>query len=167
MIASTFGMKLPQSRKTSGLQASCCSGVPCANAWFGPMIDKARPSEEKSDEMLGLRLAVGRACKAYADQLKAKNPRDTQIRKLLSDGRKYVTYVTRFANDYQEAARRLLPELAGGDAEVTARPEPKTFAEAKNAAKDSIDQMQTANLLLKTLPGRIATLKSPERDSIG
>src|SRR4051794_5856684 len=64
-----------------------------------PMIDKARPSEEKSDEMLGLRLAVGRACKAYADQLKAKTPRDPQIRKLLSDGRKYVTYVTRFAND--------------------------------------------------------------------
>jgi len=111
-------------------------------------------------------MAVGRACKAYADQLKAKSPRDTQIRKLLSDGRKYVTFVTRFANDYQEAARRLLPELAGGDAEVATRPEPKSFAEAKNAAKDSIDSMQTANLLLKTLPGRIATLKSPEREEL-
>src|SRR5205814_8297607 len=103
------------------------------------MIDSARPSEERSDEMLAMRLAVAKACKAYADQLKAKNPRDPQIRKLLRDGRAIVTYLTRFANDYQEAARRLLPEFAGGDVETAARPDPKTFAEAKNAAKDAID----------------------------
>src|SRR5262245_15663908 len=132
------------------------------------LVDAARPSEERTDEMLAIRLAIGRGCKAYADQLRAKNPRDGQIRKLLADGRKYVTYVTRFASDYQEAARRLLPELAGGEVEVAGtRPQPKSFAEAKNAAKDAVDVMQTANLLVKSLPPRLASLKSQtERDAV-
>jgi hypothetical protein len=130
------------------------------------MIDAARASEERTDEMLGIRLAVARACKAYADQLKAKNPRDTQIRKLLADGRKYVTYVTRFPGEHQEAARRLMPEFGASDAEPAARPDPKTFVEAKDAAKSAIDSMQTANLLIKTLPSRIAITKSPEQDEL-
>lgn len=130
------------------------------------MVESARPSEERTDDMLLIRLTVAKACKAYADQLKAKNQRDPQIRKLLRDGRAYVTFLTRFPNDYQEAARRLLPEFAGGDVETAARPDPKTFAEAKNAAKDAIDGMQTANLLLKTLPARLATLKPADRNEL-
>jgi Tetratricopeptide repeat len=133
----------------------------------GKIIEAARPSEERSDEMVAMRMAVARACKAYADQLKAKNPRDAEIRRLMRTGRTYVTYLTKFPNDYQEAARRLLPEFVGGDAETaTARPDPKTFVDAKNAAKDAIDGMQTANLLLKTLPGRLATLKPAERGEV-
>ena len=101
-----------------------------------------------------LRLAVAKACKAYADQLKAKNPRDPQIRKLLSDGRKL-----------RHLCDAVSQRLSGSGPAAVARirrrrcrdrrrgPMPKTFAEAKNAAKDSIDGMQTANLLLKTLPG--------------
>src|SRR5205807_1653104 len=101
-------------------------------------------------------------CKAYAQQLKAKKPGDTQVRKLLTDGRKYVTYVTRFPSDYQEAARKLLPEFSGGDAEVAQRPEPKTFLDARTATKDALDAMQSAHLLERTLPSRIAASKSPE-----
>ncbi len=130
------------------------------------MIEAARPSEERSDELLSMRLAVARAAKAYADQLKAKNPRDAQIRKLVGDGRKYVTYLTRFSNDYQDAARRLLADLGTGDGEPGARPEPKTFADAKNAAKDAIDAMQTASLLVKSLPARIAATRPPEKANV-
>jgi len=127
------------------------------------MIDSARPSEERSDEMLAMRLVVAKACKAYADQLKAKNPKDAQIRRLLSDGRKYVTYVTRFPSEYQDSAKKLLSEFTGVDVESAARPEPKTFADAKNAAKDAIDAMQTATLLVKGLPSRIASVKGSDK----
>jgi hypothetical protein len=118
------------------------------------MVEAARPSEERADEMMAIRLAIARACKAYADQLKAKNPRDAEVRKLIAEGRKYVTYLTRFPSDYQDAARKLLPEFGTGDAEPGAKPEPKTFVEAKNAAKEAIETMQTASLLAKTAPTR-------------
>lgn len=118
------------------------------------MVDSARPSEDRTDEMMSIRLAIARASKAHADQLKAKNPRDGQIRKLIADGRKYVTYVTRFPGEYQDAARKLLPEFGTGDAEPGAKPEPKSFVEAKNAAKEAIETMQTASLLAKTAAGR-------------
>lgn len=131
-------------------------------------IESARPSEERTPEMLAVRLAVGRAAKAYADQLKAKNPSDPQVRRLLAEGRRFVSYVTRFPSEYQEAARKLLPEFAAGEAEGTPgqRPPPKTFAEARQAAKDAIDAMQTASLLVKALPGRIAATKPPEQDEL-
>jgi hypothetical protein len=74
-----------------------------------------------------------------------------------------VTYVTRFPSDFQEAARKLLPELVGGDVEAAARPEPKSFAEAKTAAKDAIDAMQTANLLVRTLPSRMSGASATEK----
>src|SRR5262249_31450140 len=66
----------------------------------------------------------------------------------------------------QDAARKLLPELVGGEVETASRPEPKTFIEAKTAAKDAIDAMQTANLLVRTLPSRMSGSKPPEREEL-
>lgn len=134
----------------------------------GKFVEEARPSEERTPEMLALRLAIGRAAKAYADQLKAKNPSDPQVRRLLAEGRRYVSYVTRFPSEYQETARKLLPEFAAGETQAAAgqRPPPKTFAEARQAAKDAIEAMQTASLLVKALPGRIAATKPPEQDEL-
>src|SRR5207237_1027136 len=127
------------------------------------MIDSARPGEDRTEEMLAMRLSVAKACKAYADQLKAKNSRDPEIRKTLTNGRKYVNYLTRFPNEYQDAARKLLSEFTGVEVEATARPDPKTFADAKNAAKEAIDAMQTNNLMVKSLPSQIASIKSSDK----
>jgi hypothetical protein len=126
----------------------------------GKLVDTARPTEDRTDEVMGMRLAVARACKAYAAELAKKTPRDPQIKLLLTNGRKLVTYVQKFPGDHQEAARKLLPEFSGGDAEAIAeRKEPKDFTEARTLAKEAIDAMQSSNLLIKTLPGRIATIK--------
>src|SRR5205807_10472923 len=127
-----------------------------------PLVDSARPSEDRTDDMMGLRLTVAKACKAYAQQLKSKKPGDPEVRRLLTNGRKYVTYVTRFPNEYQDAARKLLPDFSGGDAEVAQRPDPKTFLDARTATKDALDAMQSAHLVERTLPSRIAASKSPE-----
>ena len=128
----------------------------------GKLVDSARPTEDRTDDMMGIRLAVARACKSYADELAKRNPRDPQIKVLLSNGRKLAAYVEKFPGGFQEPARKLLPEFSGGDAEVvTERKEPKSFLEASTLAKEAIDAMQTANLLVKTLPPRIQTLKDP------
>ena len=132
----------------------------------GKMIESARPTEERSDEIMTLRFYVAKAAKSYADQLKAKNPRDPDIRKHLAEGRKYATYLTRVTGAHQEAARRLLIDFTGGDAEPMARAEPKSFADAKNAAKDAIDAVQLANLLVRNLPGRLSSAKSPEQEQL-
>lgn len=129
----------------------------------GKLVDSARPTEDRTDDIMKTRLAVARACKAYAAELAKTNARDPQIKVLLTNGRKLVSYVQKFPGDYQEPARKLLPEFSGGDAEeIAERKEPKSFLEARTLAKESIDAMQTSNLLIKTLPGRIATIKDPK-----
>lgn len=128
----------------------------------GKLVDAARPTEDRTDEVMGMRVAVARAAKAYSAELAKENPRNPQIKVLLTNGRKLVTYVQKFPGAYQDIARKLLPEFTGGDAEVVAeRKEPKSFMEARTLAKEAIDAMQTSNLLLKTLPPRLATLKDP------
>jgi tetratricopeptide (TPR) repeat protein len=124
------------------------------------VIDSARPSEDKTDDLMHLRVATARACKEYADRLKKKNAKDPNIRKLLRDGRALVTYASKFPGEEQDAARRLLPEFAAGEVDAAgARPQPKTFVEARNAAKQAIDDMQSAGILVKTLPTRMLGLK--------
>jgi hypothetical protein len=127
-----------------------------------PMVDNARPAEDRTDEFMGMRVKVARADKAFADELKAKNPKDPQIRQLLTQGRKLVAYVSKFPGPYQEQARKMTPDFTGGDADqIAARPEPKTFMEARTAGKESIEAMQTAGQILKLLPPRIAQTKDP------
>ena len=132
-----------------------------------PVIDSARSSDAQSDELLALRLAVARASQAYAAQLKSQNPRDPQIRKLLTDGRNQATFVSRIPSDYQEAGRKLAAELsAAGDNAPAVRAEPRTFADGKNAAREEIDAMQAAQLLMRTLPGKISAARPPEKETL-
>ena len=126
----------------------------------GKLVDSVRPTEDKTEDMMKIRMAVARACKAYAAELQKQKANNPQAKVLLTEGRKLVTYVQRFPGEYQEAARKLLPEFSGGDAEAIAeRKEPKSFLEARTLAKEAIDAMQSSNLLIKTLPGRIDTIK--------
>ncbi len=128
------------------------------------LVASARPAEERSDEINAIRVGIAKADKAMADDLKKKNARDPQVRLLLTDGRKHLSAVIKFPNPYQDEARRLMPEFAGGNVEAVAeRKEPKTFMEARTAAKEAIDSMQSANLLLRSLPALIARAKAPEK----
>jgi tetratricopeptide (TPR) repeat protein len=125
-----------------------------------PAIDGLRPGEDRTDEAMAMRLTAARAAKAYADEIKKAKPRDPQIKQLLTEGRKLVAFVTKFPGDYQDAARKLLPDFTGGDTEVVAqRPEPKDFGEASTAAREAITALQDAQQILKLLPPRIETEK--------
>ena len=121
-----------------------------------PVIDSLRPGEDRTDEAMQMRLTTAKACKAYADDIKKQKPRDPQIKQLLTEGRQLVTFVTRFPGDYQEAARRLLADFVGGDADAPAdRPAPTTFAEASTAAREAVTAMQEAQQIIRLLPPRI------------
>jgi hypothetical protein len=121
------------------------------------MVESARLSDERdfSDELMKIRLAVATASKAYADQLKAKNPKDAEIRRLTKTGREFANKVSKAGDSEQKKeAQKLL--VAFGSAEVETvgnRPQPKTFAEAKTAATEAMDAVQQANLVIKALSG--------------
>ena len=125
-----------------------------------PIVDKARPNEDRTEEFMSMRVKIARAFKAYADELKAANPRDPQARKLLSDGRALASYVARFRGAYQEQGRRLLADFAGADIESIAgdKPNPKTFTDALTAGRDAVQKFQDSELLVKQLKERLPTI---------
>ncbi len=126
----------------------------------GSFIDSARGNEDRTNEMMGMRVQTARAAKLWADDIKKDKPKDPQIKKLLTEGRKLVTYASKFPSDHQEAARKMIADFTGGDAEqVAARPEPTSFQEARTAGKESIDAMQAAGLILRNVPPRIKFTK--------
>ncbi len=122
-----------------------------------PWVEGARPNEEKTTSWLQLRLELARAQVKLAQQLKEKDPKDAQAKRLSSDARKNASFVSRVPGDLKSEAERFLDEQfditrpksgEGGD--------PKTFAEAMQAGKQALDAMKTANLVLSTVPQRIA-----------
>ncbi|QDU25324.1 hypothetical protein ETAA8_03890 [Anatilimnocola aggregata] len=125
------------------------------------LVDSARPAEDRSEEFMSIRVDIARAMKLYADELKAKDAKDPNARKLLVDGGKLVRYVMKFPGPFQERARNMIGDFGGDGGEVTDKPEPKNFADARKVGKESIDEMQAANTLVKSLPDRLKTLKDP------
>jgi len=123
---------------------------------LGPWVDSARPNESKEPDWLDLRLGLAKAQWAFAQDLKGTNPKDAQIKRFESDARKNAQFVSRIPGDWQQPARQFLVEIGVEDLAGGAADEPKTFDEAKQAGRDSLDALQTANLLIKSLPARIA-----------
>ncbi|MFM8252207.1 MAG: hypothetical protein ACKOBW_11475 [Planctomycetota bacterium] len=130
----------------------------------GKWIEKAYPSEMKSDDFMELRMTVAKASRAYSEQLKKEKPKDPLVNGLLVDARKLLAYVARFPGDYQKDAQRMLAEL-GGPAAATAgadQPLPKNFEEAKKAGKDALDAVQLAKANIENLTTQIKAEKDPE-----
>ncbi len=125
-----------------------------------PLVDKPRGTEDRSDDFMSMRIRIAKAYRAYAEQLKAENPRDAQVRKLMSDGRALASYVARFRGPYQEQARRLLADFAGADVESIAgdKPNPKTFTDALTAGRDAVQRMTESEQLVKQLNLRLPTI---------
>ncbi len=130
------------------------------------IIDKARPTEDKTSEFMELRLSTAKAIVAYMDELKKKNPSDKELPRLKKDGNKLVQMILRFPNDYQNDARPLLASFAGTAADATARTEPKTFDEALQLGRESISAMQTATSTVRALQGRLASAQAAQKDEI-
>ena len=122
---------------------------------LGDWVEGARPNEAREPDFLELRLALARAQWALAEDLKKANPKDPQIKRNESEARKNAQSVSRITGNLQQPARQFLGEI-GVEVASAATDEPKNFDEARQMGRDALDSMQTAGLLLKTLPGRLA-----------
>jgi hypothetical protein len=140
--------------------------VPC---WFGsepplyaevvkrldPWIDDVRPNEAKTAEWLELRLALARAQWAAAEEAKKKKASDPEAKRLEREARSNAQFVSRVTGDWQSEARALLAAWGGPSIDEGDKPEPKTFAEAKQAGRDALQAAEIAKTVLRDFPGRI------------
>jgi hypothetical protein len=118
-----------------------------------PFIDALRPGEDRTDDAMQMRLTTARACKAYAEELAAANPRDGQAKSLLAEARKQALFVSRLPGFYQDEARRLVAQFSDDPAE---RHEPRNFDEAFAAARGTVSDLQETEQLAAKLAGQIA-----------
>ncbi len=127
--------------------------VAVGTSWLAEM----RPNESSEPDWMSLRLKVADAHKRFADQLKAKDPRDKQVRQSYDEARKLARAVSRIPGEFQEAARLMLAELPGGVglAAGAEKKKPETFEEARVAGRESLSAMQNADYILDSLQQRI------------
>lgn len=123
---------------------------------LGAWVDGARPNETREPEWLELRLALARAQWALAQDLRAANPKDPQLRRQESEARKNAQFVTRTSGNLQQEARKFLGQI-GIEISEASEDDPRTFDEARQLGRDALDSMQTAALLVNNLPKRIAS----------
>ena len=120
-----------------------------------PWIDDVRPNEAKTAEWLELRLALAKAQWAVAEEAKEKKASDPEAKRLEREARSHAQFVSRVTGDWQEEARELLAAWGGPSIDEGDKPEPKTFAEAKQAGRDALQAAEIAKTVLRDFPPRI------------
>ncbi len=120
-------------------------------------VSTIRGNESSELVWFKLRFLVARANKLYADELVAKDPKDELADQSYRQATQILRALVKVPSTYRDDARTLLSSLPGGGRFTGGdRPEPTTLNEATERAKDSLDEMNTAELLLRLLPQRIA-----------
>jgi len=121
------------------------------------LVDKARGSAGREPDLLAVRLVLARAYKAKADATK-DSPEKT--RQWIGEATKHAQEVARYKSDDQKAATELLAQLGAGAAEQAEdKPEPKNFADARQAGIDALNAMKTATTLMAILEPKVKTAK--------
>jgi tetratricopeptide (TPR) repeat protein len=123
-------------------------------------LSKVRPNETKTSDWLELRLNLARAMQAYAEELKAKDAKQSNGQ--LAEARKLAKFVADVPGEFQKEARDLLAKLGIGSATPDAIAQPKNFNEAFEAAKEQLDLMRTSQLVLQTVPARLKAEKDAQ-----
>jgi hypothetical protein len=129
-----------------------------------PLVNAARANEDKTPEFMEMRVKIAQAAKLRADELKKEKPPNVnEIKKLLTAGRKLATEAARATGPWQEKARKMIADFAGGDAEAVAqKPDPKTFVEARTAGTDAITKMTDSELIVKQVSARLPAISNPQ-----
>ncbi len=130
-------------------------------------ISKLSPTQEREPEWLYLRLSLAKAYKLLADDLEKKSDKTREefaaIKLALREASNHANYVIKYPSDYKDEARRFKAEdLGGGEFSGPTKQEPKTFAEARQAGKEILEEWQTAEATVKSLTEQIQNEKDPE-----
>ncbi|MGI8981414.1 MAG: hypothetical protein ACR2FY_19480 [Pirellulaceae bacterium] len=133
-----------------------------------PVVNEARANEDKTPEFMEMRVKIATAAKLRIAELRKEKPVNTnEIKKLLNAGKKFATEASRATGPWQNDARKLIADFAGGDTETVAqKPDPKTFVDARNAGKDAIQKMQDSDLIVKEVSQRLPTIANPQQKAI-
>jgi len=132
------------------------------------VVIDARADEDKSPEFMEMRVKIAQAAKLRADELKKEKPPNVnEIKKLLTAGRKLATEASRATGPWQDKARKMIADFAGGDTEAVAqKPDPKTFVDARNAGTEAIQKMSDADLLVKEVSQRLPSISNPQEKAV-
>ncbi len=126
-------------------------------------VTSMRGNEASQADWFKLRFLVASINKLYADSLVADDPKDELADQSYRQATNILRALVKVPNAYRDQARTLLASVPGGARfAATDRPEPTTLNEASERAKDSLDEMNTAELLLRLLPERIAGETDPQ-----
>lgn len=133
-----------------------------------PLVNAARADEDKTPEFMEMRIKIAQAAKLRADDLKKeKPPNANEIKKLLTAGRKLATEAARAIGPWQDKARKMIADFAGGDVEAVAqKPDPKTFIEARTAGTEAINKMTDSELIVKQVSARLPGISNPQEKAI-
>jgi tetratricopeptide (TPR) repeat protein len=125
----------------------------------GKWINEARPNEEEQADFIELKFEFAKACVAYSEKLASgENPDKNKVREVEGLAVTPLRDVMKVPSPYKRQAQELLAKLDRFDLDK-ARPEPKNFVDARTAGKEALDAMQTAGIVVKGLPPRIAKEK--------
>ncbi|MCH7728546.1 MAG: hypothetical protein IH991_19000, partial [Planctomycetes bacterium] len=131
------------------------------------ILKVVKPFESKHEEWLYLRLNLAKARIAAAQDLEKKPNKNAEDRRQITINynlaRKEATLVSRVEkSDYQRPARELLAQIKGDTLAPETRPEPTTFAEARLAGKEALDEVQTAKIVITQLREELATTEDSQ-----
>ena len=140
-------------------QKKYAEAVQRGSEWVATM----RPNERNTTDWMRLRLTLAKAHKLYSDHLKAKDPKDAQARRSLSEARGLVLALSKSGGPLAREANALLATLPGGAEVATGdKKDPVDFKEALKAGNEAIQELKTQEFVLEELPKRLEVENDPK-----
>jgi hypothetical protein len=126
-----------------------------------PWVSTVTNTEQREPDWLALQFLLAKTYLAEAERLKAGDPKAKQLRtaeQAFSEARQLAVLVSKFPSDYQDDAQELLVRL-GRPASPGKPGQIRTFADARDAGRDAIERLRTAQTSLQQLKEQAATTK--------
>lgn len=127
-----------------------------------PWATQVRPNETKDNDWIELHYQLARAYKVKAD--KQEEP---ARRKTLSDGKRFLDFGLKNASGEMESKfQELNLEYGGKGPKKDDRPEPTNFAEAYQAGRETLEEIQTTGTTVELLKKRLPKAAADEKKEI-
>lgn len=131
-----------------------------------PWVATATHTEQREPDWLAVQFLLAKTYLAEAERLKAGDPKAKQVRtaeQAISEARQLAVLVAKFPSEYQDDAQELLGRL-GRPASPEKPGEIRTFADARDAGRDAIERLQSAQVAVQQLNEQAAkTTEEPAK----
>jgi tetratricopeptide (TPR) repeat protein len=119
-------------------------------------LDTARPNELQTEEVHQMRILTATASLKYAEELKAKNAKATEINAALKSGATYAKEAIKGSKEIKAQAEALLPQFPKGITAVAKSDgNIKTFDQAYDKAVELMESLRPAQLVMTTVKPRL------------